>query len=95
MSKTTNTAKPRIPTQGALARSVLGGKRTERIESRVTDELKDALRRRCNDLGMTESDFIERLVAVSIFGVEHVQMVEEQRLRGVCGLSGLYPAKGG
>lgn len=77
----------------AFARSVLGGKRTDRIESRVTDEMKLDLRRRCNELGMTESDYIERLVAVSLYGIEHVQMIEHERIRQVCGLSGLSPAK--
>ena len=94
MSKTPNTAEPGLAPQAALARATLGGKRTERIESRVTDELKDELRRRCAALGMTESDFIERLVAVTLYGVDHVQMVEQERLRAVCGLSGLFPQKG-
>ena len=78
----------------AFARSVLGGKRTDRIEARVTDEMKIDLKRRCNQLGMTESDYIERLVAVSLYGIEHVQMIERQRTEQVCGMSGLYPAKG-
>lgn len=77
----------------AFARSVLGGKRTDRIESRVTDEMKLDLKRRCNHLGMTESDYIERLVAVSLYGIEHVQMIERTRIEEVCGLSGLAPAK--
>lgn len=76
-----------------FARSVLGGKRTDRIESRVTDELKLDLKKRCNQLGMTESDYIERLVAVSLYGIEHVQMIERKRIEEVCGLSGLYPVK--
>ena len=57
------------------------------------DVLQLDLKKRCNQLGMTESDYIERLVAVSLYGIEHVQMIERKRIEEVCGLSGLYPVK--
>lgn len=72
-----------------FARSSLGGNRTEKIESRVTHDMKLDLRRRCNDLGMSESEYLERLVAVAIYGIDHVLECERTRTKMVCGLSGL------
>lgn len=66
--------------------TVAGTKRSSRIEARVTDETKEALARRCRDLGMNESQFIERLVEVSLYGIEHVLSVERERSLKVCGL---------
>ncbi len=70
-----------------FARSSLGGKRSAKCESRITDELKFALDRRAHDLGMTVSDYIERLLSVNLFGEAHVLSVEAARTRGVIGLS--------
>lgn len=77
----------------AFARSAMGGKRSARIEARVTDETKFALAQRCHQIGITESDFITNLVELSLFGYEHVASVQQDRLRMVCGSSGLMPAK--
>lgn len=77
------------PPNTHAARSLTGAKRSARVEARVSDELKLDLARRCHELGMTESDFIERLLAASLYGVVHVLTMEQQRLAGVCGLSGL------
>lgn len=75
-----------------FARSTVSGtKRTARIEARVTDETKADLARRCREAGMTESQFIERLVEVSLYGAKHVLSVERERTAMVCGLSGLFP----
>jgi len=76
-------------TETQYARSLTGAKRSARVESRVSDELKLDLARRCHELGMTESDFIERLLSASLYGVGHVLTMEQQRMVGVCGLSGL------
>lgn len=76
-----------------FARSAMGGKRTARVEARVTDETKFALAQRCHQIGITESDFIANLVELSLFGYEHVASVQQERLRQVCGGSGLMPAK--
>ncbi len=75
-----------------FARSALGGKRSARVEARVTDETKQELARRCHQLGITESDYITALVESSLFGVDHVLMVQRERLAQVCGRSGLIPA---
>lgn len=75
------------------ARSALGGKRTARVEARVTDETKMELAQRCHQLGITESDFITALVETSLFGVDHVLMVQRERLVQVCGRSGLIPGE--
>jgi hypothetical protein len=76
-----------------FARSAMGGKRTARIEARVTDETKFALAQRCHQIGMTESDFITNLVELSLFGYEHVASVQQDRLRMACGSAGLVPSK--
>lgn len=76
-----------------FARSALGGKRNSRIEARVTDETKMELARRCHQLGITESDFVTALVETSLFGVDHVLMVQRERLVQVCGRSGLIPGE--
>lgn len=95
MSDTTTIADPGADVTIALARSVLGGKRSARVEARVTDELKFELQRRCHEIGITESDYLERLLSVSLFGLEHVQMIEQERIRQVCGMSGVFPQKAG
>lgn len=81
------------PDNAIFARSLMGGKRSARVESRVTDETKFALARRCHELGMTESDYVANLVEVSLFGFDHVASVQASRLRGVCGSSGLVPTE--
>ena len=64
-----------------LSRALIGGKKTEKFEARVSDELKEAARRRWADLGYrSESEYIEELVVVGIFGVEHLRSLMEQRL---------------
>jgi hypothetical protein len=71
----------------AFARTVTGEKRSAKVEARVTDSLKFDLQRMCHELGMTESDFIDRLVQVRVYGLEHVQSMERKRIAMVCGLS--------
>lgn len=78
----------------AFARSNVGGKKSARVESRVTDELKIDLARKCHELGMTESEYIEQLLGMAIYGVEHVLSIQRKRALAVCGLSGL-PGVGG
>lgn len=72
-----------------FARSMNGSKRTNRVEARVADELKFDLQRKCHELSMSESDYIDRLLSVSLYGVEHVTSMELARIHAVCGLSGL------
>ena len=73
--------------------TVSGTKRSSRVETRVTDETKFELARKCHELGMTESQFLERLVEVSLYGAEHVLSVERERTARVCGLSELFQQK--
>ena len=72
-----------------FARSMTGSKRTNRVEARVADELKFDLQKKCHELAMSESDYIDRLLNVSLYGFEHVRSMEMQRIQAVCGLSGL------
>lgn len=69
-----------------FARSPIGGKRTSDVKARVSDETKLALQRRCGELGMTESDFIDRLLCVSLFGLDKVLSAESEKTRNVVGL---------
>ncbi|WP_284335416.1 hypothetical protein [Comamonas sp. NoAH] len=67
-----------------FARATIGGKKTEKLEARVSDELKEAVRRRWKDDGFgSESEWLEHVIAIACFGFEHVRMVQEQRLRRV------------
>lgn len=70
----------------AFSRSPIGGKRSSDVKARVSDETKMALQRRCAELGMTESDFIDRLLCVSLFGMEAVLNAESTKTRNVVGL---------
>lgn len=81
------------PTDPVFARSLTGGKRTNRAEARITDELKIDLQRKCHELSMTESDYIDRLLSIALYGFEHVRSMELTRLEQVCGLSGLDRGK--
>ena len=67
------------------------GKRSSRIEARVQDDLKMDLVRKCHQLGFSESEYIERLVMVSLYGMDHVLTVERQKTEMVCGLSAKSP----
>ena len=71
----------------AFARSTMGPKRTSKIEARVADDTKFALARRVHELGMSESDFLDKLVCCTLFGVDHVVSIEQERIRQVMGLS--------
>lgn len=71
----------------SFARSHTGAKRTSKVEARVTDELKFDLQRLCHELGMTESDFVDRLLNVRLYGIDHVRSVEQRRLEMVCGVA--------
>lgn len=79
-----------------FARSILGGKKLARIESRVSDDLKEAVRRRWMDLGFeSESQYVEYLATVDCFGKDHIRMVHERRLARVRSLSADAPEAGG
>lgn len=71
-----------------FAKAIIGGKKNSKLEARVSDDLKEAVRRKWNDAGFeSESEWLEMLAAVACFGAEHVRMVQEQRLRRVSSLS--------
>ena len=82
------------PQNTNFARSMTGRKRTNRVEARVSDELKFDLQRKCHELSMSESDYIDRLLSVALYGFEHVRSMELQRIQAVCGLSGLDRGQG-
>ena len=71
-----------------FSRSLVGGKKTAKLEARVSDELKEAVRRKWVDAGFgSESEYLETLAAVDVFGRDHVRMVMDRRIAAVCGVS--------
>ncbi|MBH2008313.1 MAG: hypothetical protein I8H71_01300 [Xanthomonadaceae bacterium] len=64
-----------------FARGIFGGKKSSKMEARVSDELKEgALRRRLQYGFRTESEYLEYLVTLDVCGAEHVRMIHEARL---------------
>ncbi|RYF59461.1 MAG: hypothetical protein EOO27_09230 [Comamonadaceae bacterium] len=78
-----------------FSRAILGGKKSSKLEARVSDELKETVRRRWVDLRFSsESEYLEYLATVDCFGKDHVRMVLEHRLRMVGSLSDSSPTEG-
>lgn len=69
-----------------FSRSIFGGKKSSDVKARITDETKFALQRRCNELGMTESEYVDKLICISLFGLDHVVASERERTTKVAGL---------
>lgn len=73
------------------ARASLGGKKTAFLKAACSDELKDLLMARLNELRVktgrtfSESEYVERVVAISLLGYEHVQRIEQEQLRQLAG----------
>ncbi|ARU06162.1 hypothetical protein CCO03_17090 [Comamonas serinivorans] len=71
-----------------FSRALIGGKKNSKLEARVSDELKEAARRRWMDAGFSsESEYIEHVVSIDVFGKEHVRSLILQRLDRVGGVS--------
>ncbi|WP_312463521.1 hypothetical protein [Comamonas sp.] len=71
-----------------FSRSLIGGKKTEKFEGRVSYDLKELARRKWSDDGFqSESEYIEFLVAVDVCGVDHVRSLIQQRYGRVFSLS--------
>lgn len=71
-----------------FARSIIGGKKTAKLEARVSEDLKEELRRKWHDEGFSsESECLEMLVAVYLRGIDHIRSVQEERLTRVGRLS--------
>lgn len=84
-STSDDSAAPGLP---MFARSILGGKKTSKLEARVSDELKEGVRRRWVDLQFSsESEYLEYLASVDCFGKGHVRSLLERRIELVSGLS--------
>jgi hypothetical protein len=70
----------------ANARSPLGGKKSAVLTLRVTDEMKFDLERRAHECGMAASEYIERVLAINLYGLQHVVESERARTEKVCGV---------
>jgi len=69
-----------------FSRSSIGGKKNSEIKARVSDETKFALQRKCHELGITESEYLDKLVNISLFGIDEVIEGERQKAQGIVGL---------
>ncbi len=70
-----------------FARSSIGGKKTAEIKFRCPDELKDELARKARALGFrSESELSETLMSIALFGYDHVETVQRERLQRVASL---------
>lgn len=75
----------------ALARSSLGGKKTAFLKAACSEELKELMLRKLQimrtETGRTvsESEYIERVVAISLLGFDHVQRIEQEQLEKLAG----------
>lgn len=56
------------------------GKRTEELRTRTDPDTKDALRAKAAGYGMTENEFLEFIVQVNVFGLDHVLSLHRRRL---------------
>ncbi|MCY1171310.1 hypothetical protein D9M73_114160 [compost metagenome] len=74
-----------------LARSSLGGKKTKFLKGACSEELKELMERKLQliraETGrtVTESEYVERVVAISLLGYEHVASVEQEQLKSLAG----------
>jgi hypothetical protein len=73
-----------MKTPTLFSRALVGGKKIEKLEARVSYELKEAVRRKWLDAGFcSESEYLETLVSCDVFGSEHVRMLADQRIASV------------
>jgi hypothetical protein len=74
-----------------FTRSPMPGKRSSEVKARITDDLKFDLTRKCHELGITESDYIDRLLCVSLYGLESVLEMDRKKTTSIMGkLSDLW-----
>lgn len=74
-----------------FSRSPIPGKRSSEVKARVTDDLKFDLARKCHELGISESDYIDRLLCVSLYGLDHVLELDRKKTTSIMGkLSALW-----
>lgn len=82
---------PKTEDHQALARSSLGGKKTNFLKAACSDELKDLLNDRLTAIrketgrNVSESEFVEKVVAISLLGFDHVMSVEQEQLTKLAG----------
>lgn len=81
--------------EAMFSRSPIGGKKTSEIKLRCCDDLKLDLQRRAHELRMSESELSELFIAIGLYGISHVRMVQDQRLRMVGSMfPTTYPQEG-
>lgn len=74
-----------------MARASMGGKKTAFVKAAVSPELKEEVARKLAVIRaqtgrtVSESEYIERVVAISLFGFDHVAMIEKEQLARLAG----------
>ncbi|OGT02140.1 MAG: hypothetical protein A2143_00650 [Gallionellales bacterium RBG_16_57_15] len=62
------------------------GKCTEEIKTRVPYELKEGFARIASDAGMTESEYLRKMLELKVFGLDMVRKIHDEQLRQVAGI---------
>lgn len=67
-----------------FSRSTMGGKKTSKVEVRVSDELKDLLSRKWREAGYSsESEYVERLISIAVYGPEAVEAKQRSMMDAI------------
>lgn len=74
------------PDTQQYARSPLGGKKSSVLSIRMTDEQKMDVERKAHVMGMSASEWAEKVLAVATYGLEAVVNSERERTEKVCAL---------
>lgn len=61
------------------------GKRSEAIKGKVSERVKLEIQRRCAATVMSESEWLSSYLEASLFGIEHAESIQKQRLQVVLG----------
>jgi phosphohistidine phosphatase SixA len=69
-----------------FSRSPLGGKKSAVLSIRVTDEHKMDIERKAHEVGMSASEWAEKVLAVAAYGFDAVVESERLRTEKVCAL---------
>lgn len=73
----------------AFHRTVPGpwtGKCTETIKTRISARMLADLQTRAHSLGLTDAELLREIIAVSLYGVDHVASMHRERLMAAAGL---------
>ncbi len=61
-------------------RNYFGDKRSSEVKARVTDAVKFDLQRKCHEIGISESEYIDRLLSISLYGLNETIEADRQKI---------------